>query len=224
MVKIRRTPESTASTKPPAGVYVKVPDGAPSPVCQWPGCHRRASYAYRDRKTRLRCFRPWCKPHRPGSGRSLPAANRPRPYFPDPEIQPWPDEVRCPFCPRKREPKGGGVLRRTCRQCRGLVRVGEQLVHRRTLPGARKPAVKPARLRLVKKPPPPPTKVINKFEVSFKESGKRHTILLDRGDYIRLDFLWRNGIGHYASATDTKLTRKYPTAAIAALFGRWERQ
>lgn len=222
MAKIRIIPPSTVSDDEDdiraAAKTLKMPDNAPSPPCQWPACHRRAQYVYRDRKTGLRVFRPWCKPHRPTYGRlHTPKTIRPRPYVTDPKVQGWGPQEKCPFCFRKREPKGDGTLRRTCKLHRGIVEVNRQLL--------RKPKPKP----LPPKPPSlpaevaPPSKPINLREVVYHEGRKREVIPLPPKDRKRLLQLFDSDAGIYESATDALLSRKYPTAAIAALFGNWAR-
>lgn len=187
---------------------VRVPVGHPSPRCAFP-CHRRADFAYRDAKTGERVFRAWCRPHRLGQNVGTP---RPRPYLADPDAPRWPDEVRCPFCENKREARQKGVYRRTCKNCRGKAL---------TPPKKKKVAIVKMRVRKVpsiKAPPPPPS---NPLEVSFLEGGKRLIFTMRVSDGRRLRQLWREDTGHYVAATDPELSRKYPTAAIAALWHRW---
>ena len=119
MAKIPRTRTSTPS-RPVDAHGAKVAVGAPAPMCQYAGCHRRAALNYRDAKTGLRVFRAWCGPHRPVYGRTRWPDRQamPRPYRWDPKGDGWPEDVKCPFCERKREPLKGGGMRRTCRLCR----------------------------------------------------------------------------------------------------------
>jgi len=63
--------------------------------------------------------------------------------------------------------------------------------------------------------------MVNPCEVTFREGGKTITVTLPPADLYRLKRLHARDTGHYPAATDGKLTRKYPTALIAALWYRW---
>ncbi len=205
----------------------KVEEGEPAPACQRPGCTRRAQYLYRD-SSGFKVYRPWCEADRP-SRRSTgvtPVA-RPRPYAP--LKQEWAAAEKCPFCHRKREPRQpGGILRPTCREHRGRTVTGERrkqgrpttAVHADRSP-RRPPTPRVKRAVRTAKPIKKAAVPTNPREVTFREHGKSFTITLPPGDYARLKKLHAADTGHYPAATDAKLTRKYPTALIAALWYRW---
>jgi len=64
---------------------------------------------------------------------------------------------------------------------------------------------------------------VNPREVTFRDGGRSLTIVLPKNDFARLQTLHAADVGHYPAATDSKLTKKYPTALIAALWYRWTR-
>lgn len=208
---------------------VKVSVGDPAPACQRKGCTRRAQYMYRNSQG-FKVYRPWCEVDRPIRGQSLgPIVERPRPY--GALNQAWSDKEKCPFCHRKREPRQpGGILRPTCRLCRGRTASGKRRKQGRptaVVNGHRPPVHTPrAGVRVavrtakaVKKPVLP----INPNAVSFRDGGKTVTMNLPPYDLIRLKFLHSHDVGHYPAATDPKLSKKYPTALIAVLWYRWTR-
>ncbi len=204
----------------------KVNDGEPAPACQHQECARRAQYLYRN-SSGFKVYRPWCEAHRPSrlAIRPDPTA-RPRPYAA--LNQAWPQETRCPFCHRKREPRIPGVLRPTCREHRGMTPTGETrkrgrpvttaksnpAPRRNPIPGAHR-AVRTAKAERKSVAP------TNIHEVTYREAGKSTTVILPPYDLIRLKVLHSHDIGHYPAATDKKLSKKYPTALIAALWYRW---
>ena len=216
MAKIPVTRQSTKSKVEEArnrAHYLQVSDGAAAPPCQYPGCHRRAQLAYRDRKTGLRAFRPWCVPHRPTHGPyAAPKVAIPRPYLLDPESPRWSEKERCPYCNRKREPGRNDGLRRTCRLHRAQGKI---------FPRKKKVVMRP-KLELVTKPTPP-RKHVNPHEVVYHEGRKREVLTIHSNDWLLLVQAWRSGMGHYTASTMKELTRKYPTSAIVALFARWEK-
>lgn len=207
---------------------VKIEDGQPAPQCQQEGCVRRAQYMYRDSQG-FKVYRPWCEADRPIRGKVLgPITPRPRPYRA--LNQAWDEKEKCPFCHRKREPRQPGILRPTCREHRGMTTTGERRKQGR-------PATTVKKVRVTRATPPPkpktavrtakPTKLnrppANPYEVTYREGGKSFTTELPPEDMIRLKALHSHDVGHYPAATDKKLTRKYPTALIAALWYRWTR-
>lgn len=208
---------------------VKMEDGQPAPPCQRDGCTRRAQYLYRD-SAGFKVYRPWCEADRPIHGKLLgPITERPRPYRA--LNQEWDEKEKCPFCHRKREPRQpGGILRPTCREHRGMTVTGERRKQGRPVAAAN--VNKPRR----RNPPPRPDTAVrtakpgkiarppaNPYEVTYRDGGKSLTTELPPEDMIRLKVLHSHDIGHYPAATDRKLTKKYPTALIAALWYRWTR-
>lgn len=205
---------------------VKVVDGQPAPACQQEGCTRRAQYLYRD-SLGFKVYRPWCEADRPIRGKTLgPITARPRPYRA--LNQAWDKKEKCPFCHRKREPRQPGVLRPTCREHRGRVVGGARRKQGRPVTTAKNP--RPPRrnpipgARRAVRPSKAVKKVIltaNPCEVTFREGSKTTTRTLPMADLSRLRVLYETDTGHYPAATDSQLTRKYPTALIAALWYRW---
>jgi len=143
----------------------------------------------------------------------------PRPYAP--LNQAWAADEKCPFCHRKREPRQPGVLRPTCREHRGRTPDGKRRKQGRPATTV-KTNPKPRRIPRPKPQRPVRTaKMVNPCEVTFREGGKTITVTLPPADLYRLKRLHARDTGHYPAATDGKLTRKYPTALIAALWYRW---
>lgn len=212
MAKIRvTTPATRSNVQRPVGTYLSAADSDPAPPCQWPECPRRSMMAYRDAKTGRRVFRPWCRAHRGGVHA---VSTRPRPYRRDPETWQWPPEVKCPFCENKREPRQKGVYRSTCRRHRGKVITPPKTVKVFKVKKIKRPRPSP--------PPKPNLRVpVNPLSISFKDGSRVMQLEMTLSDSSRLRALFNSDAGHYAAATDKKLSRKYPTAAIAALWSRW---
>lgn len=209
------------------GHCVRTNDGDPTPECQQPGCIRRAQYMYRN-SAGFKVYRPWCEVHRPIHGLDLGTrVSRPRPYA---QLgQTWDESEKCPHCHRKREPRQpGGILRATCRLHRGLAPDGERRGQGRpraagavdrsrpTIPRPRavKAAARVAKPVLVPRPPVDPN------AITFRDGSKSMSVVLSDKDMARLKVLHKRDVGHYAAATDSRLSRRMPTALIAALWYR----
>jgi len=199
----------------------KVPTGAPAPLCRTEGCHRRADFLYIEKTTGLRVYRGWCNPCRPShvelADRIVP---RPRVYAPAGEL--WDVSVKCPYCPRKREPKNSWQLRRTCRSCRGMTDTGV-----RRGPGRPRTAP-PAPARVPRPVPPPiaapvaaPPRLGPGVPFKYSDSGRSYTQTFTQKEWRILRGLWKADTGMFASATDPRLGRVIPTAAITALWAYW---
>lgn len=205
---------------PRIGHLVKITEGNPAPVCQAPACHRRAGFLYVERGSGLRVFRPWCMVHRPVHGLRFESLTpRPRPYSPA-KIY-WPEEVKCPFCHRKREPRMPGVLRDTCRECRGRTPTGTRGPGR---PRIRPPKVlrtTPKHVRRDTPTPVRPTPMHIWKAFPYRDAGRSKTIAIPKKDRAVFRTLWQRDTGHFASATSPDLSRRYPTALIVALWNYW---
>lgn len=216
-------------TKVKVAHNVKIEDGQPAPGCQWDGCTRRAQYLYRN-SSGFKVYRPWCEAHRPIRNLDSTAPTpRPRPYAP--LNQSWPEGEKCPFCHRKREPRQPGILRPTCREHRGMIagaterrKPGRPPLQSSTAPRPRRNPI-PGAHRAVRTAKPIKKSVApaNVHEVTYREGGRPVTVVLPPLDLIRLKILHSHDIGHYPAATDKKLSKKYPTALIAALWYRWSK-
>lgn len=192
------------------GHNIHIAAGEPSPPCQHVECHRRAQFMYTDQRSGLRVYRPWCRPHRPGAGGDVTA--RPRVYLP--EGQAWPDDVKCPHCDRAREPRGDGPRRATCRPCRGLGAVPVP-------PPAPRPVRRPKTMK--RRPKPMVARVTGPtFDpFVFRDGNIRHEVIIPKKDQGWLRKLFEADAGHYSASTSTKLTRRYPTAMVSALWSQW---
>lgn len=211
------------------GHNVKVEGDGPAPRCQYPACHRRAEFMYRERGTDLRVYRPWCGNHRPGRLGAEDVKPLPHAYPRDSVV--WPDDVRCPFCHRKREPRTSHILRPACRQHRGCGPDGQRppgcpCIH----PAPAKPRAPrvspplrttPRHIRRATITPdgPVPAKLWAAFP--YRDNGRAKTMAIPKADRVLLRALWKADEGHYMSATDDRLTRKYPTSLISALWNYW---
>lgn len=199
-----------------SGHNTAIRDGEPSPACQREGCHRRAQFMYRSKVSGLRIYRPWCRVCRPSAGVD-PSSILARPRVYAPIGQQWDADVKCPFCDRAREPRAGGLRRATCRPCRGRTMpppppppaartshrkrpVGRKSAPSRAVTGATGPAFDP---------------------FVFHEHGKRMAVPVPVSDQKALYRLFRADAGHYAAATSSMLTRRYPTALISTLWAQW---
>lgn len=210
------------------GHNVRVEGDGPAPKCQYPGCHRRSEFLYRDRYTDERIYRPWCGVHRPGRLGAGMVRPTPRAYPRDGVT--WPEDVKCPHCHRKREPRVRGELRPTCRLHRGTSDTGiprppgrpPSRPARRTSDAPKRLKTTPRHIRRATTPPPDrpiPSKIWQAFP--FRDNGRAKTIKIPVEDRRILRKLWETDIGHFPAATDSRLTRKYPTSAISALWNYW---
>jgi hypothetical protein len=202
------------------GTVQKIPLGQPPPMCQRQGCHRRATFLYTEKRTGLRVYRPWCAADRPEHGQRFKNIT-PRPRVYDRTATPYPADVKCPYCDRKREPREGGhTLRATCRVCRGMTATGERR-------GRGRPRLHPERPVVVKVPrtarvSPPVAPAAPDFAAfKYHDNGKPAVVKFNVKDVKVLRRLWMEEMGTYPASTHSNLSRKYPTAAIVALWSYW---
>lgn len=203
----------------------KTPEPSFSPLCSTPDCHRRAD-VYRRNADGTRTFRTLCRACR--SHRT--PTPRPRPYQGHlaPSAPSWPENEKCPWCHRRREPRTSQERRRSCKIHRGrwmqehrpeLAKSEKRLGKKKKIPHVN-PIVK-------KKAPPVPAAsvpVTNPRVVSFRDMGRVFSILIPRQDYRRLWRLFKKDVGIYPASTHTSLSRRYPTGAITVLFARWAKE
>jgi hypothetical protein len=183
----------------------------PAPMCQVDECHRRADLA--SIRNGMRVYRAKCKACRQGRT----PTPRPRPYRFDPKSKGWPDDQRCPFCHRRREPREGGhFLRRTCRKHRGK---GLKKKSPKPPPVVIRPSRIP-RPALLSRPPAPKS---DPRVVSFRDMGRKHVLRIPDEDWRVFRKLFDKDTGIFPASTDKRLTRRYPTAAVVSLFSRWAR-
>lgn len=195
------------------GHNVSIKAGEPSPKCQRESCHRRAQFMYTSRVSGLRVFRPWCRVCRPNSSVRV---NRPTPRKYHPAGEAWPPDIRCPHCHRAREPRADGERRAVCR------------VHRHLAPAtaprttsAPVPRPKPIIRRRKPSPPPVPPSAPTFAPFVYHEGKRREEIMIPKRDQRWLRELFQTDTGHYVAATYSRLSRRYPTAAISELWAQW---
>ena len=66
---------------------------------------------------------------------------------------------------------------------------------------------------------PIPSRIWQAFP--YRDNGRAKTIKVPVEDRRILRQLWTLDTGHFPAATDDRLTKKYPTSAISAIWNYW---